>query len=68
MRAATTPIVNLVMPFVLGAKGSAWAWRNGRWRDVEHFRRVQHLWAIWGFVAFGASILLLVGFFWMVAP
>lgn len=22
------PLVNVVMPFVLGAKGSEWAWRN----------------------------------------
>src|ERR1700684_1348876 len=40
----------LVTPFVLGAKGSAWAWRNGRWDSVEHFKRVQRKWAIWGAV------------------
>jgi hypothetical protein len=52
------PLVNIVMPFVLGAKGSAWAWRNKRWASVEQFKRVQRLWAIWGLVAFVA----LVGF------
>ncbi len=45
------PVVNLVMPFVLGVKGSAWAWRNKRWESVDHFKRVQRLWAIWGIVA-----------------
>ena len=35
------PIVGFVMLFVLGAKGSRWAWRNGRWDSVEHFKRVQ---------------------------
>jgi hypothetical protein len=45
------PIVNMVMPFVLGAKGSAWAWRNKRWETLDHFKRVQRLWAIWGVVA-----------------
>ena len=35
---------------MLGAKGSRWAWRNGRWESVEHFKRVQRLWAIWGAV------------------
>lgn len=52
----------LIMPFVLGAKGSGWAWRNGRWDSVEHFRRVQRRWAIWGaviwigaFVFFGGA-------------
>jgi hypothetical protein len=40
------PFVGLVMPFVLGAKGSRWAWRNGRWDSVEHFKRVQRLWVM----------------------
>jgi len=56
------PLVNVVMMFVLGAKGSEWAWRNTRWRDVEHFKRVQRLWAIWGFVAWGAIIVFYGGF------
>jgi len=56
------PLVNVVMIFVLGAKGSEWAWRNTRWRDVEHFKRVQRLWAIWGFVAWGAVIVFYGGF------
>ena len=56
------PLVNVVMIFVLGAKGSEWAWRKERWRDVEHFKRVQRQWAIWGFVAWGAVILLYGGF------
>ena len=55
------PLVNVVMIFVLGAKGSEWAWRNERWRDVEHFKRVQRLWAIWGFVAWGAVIVFYGG-------
>ena len=48
----------LVMPFVLGAKGSRWAWRNGRWDSVEHFKRVQRLWAIWGVIIWLAFITL----------
>ncbi len=44
------PVMNVIMPFVLGAKGSAWAWRNGRWDNVDHFKRVQRRWAIWGAV------------------
>jgi hypothetical protein len=27
------PFVNMVMLFVLGFKGSAWAWRNKRWGE-----------------------------------
>lgn len=55
------PLVNVVMIFVLGAKGNEWAWRNTRWRDVAHFKRVQRLWAIWGLVAWVAVIALYGG-------
>ncbi len=50
------PLVNLVMVFVLGAKGSEWAWRNKRWNDVAHFRRVQRIWAIVGASILGGAI------------
>jgi hypothetical protein len=56
------PLVNVVMIFVLGAKGSEWAWRNERWRDVGHFKRVQRNWAIGGFIAWGAVIVFYGGF------
>lgn len=39
------PFVNIVMPFVLGAKGSAWAWRNKRWESVESFKSTQRTYA-----------------------
>ena len=51
------PLVNIVMLFVLGAKGSRWAWQNVSWRDAEHFRRVQRNWAIAGFSLFVVSLL-----------
>jgi Cytochrome oxidase complex assembly protein 1 len=57
------PFFGLVMPFVLGAKGSRWAWRNGRWDSVEHFKRVQRLWAIWGTVIWLGALMLLGGVF-----
>jgi Cytochrome oxidase complex assembly protein 1 len=60
---ALIPLVGFVMMFVLGAKGSAWAWRNGRWDSVEHFKRVQRKWAIWGVVFWIAWIVLMVGIF-----
>jgi hypothetical protein len=50
------PIVNVIMIFVLGAKGSRWAWRNRAWRDAEHFRRAQRSWAIAGFLIWGVAI------------
>ena len=50
------PLVNVVMAFVLGAKGSAWAWRNKRWDSVDQFRKVQRKWALWAVVVLAASI------------
>lgn len=52
------PFVNIVMPFVLGAKGSVWAWRNKRWESVEHFRQVQRKWAKWALIVYCAGFLL----------
>lgn len=60
------PFVNIVMPFVLGARGSAWAWRNKRWESIEQFRRVQRLWGIWGLVINVATIGLVIAVFWSV--
>ena len=42
------PFVNLVMPFVLGANGNEFAWRNRRWESLEHFHKVQKAWAVAG--------------------
>jgi hypothetical protein len=44
------PLVNIVMLFVLGAKGSEWAWQNRYWRDVEHFKSTQRKWAWAGLI------------------
>lgn len=53
------PLVNVAMPFVLGAKGNEWAWQNKRWESVDHFKRVQKRWAFWGGIAVGSFIVLL---------
>jgi hypothetical protein len=49
------PFVNLAMPFVLGAKGSAWAWRNRRWESIDRFKAVQRQWALGGLVAWATG-------------
>ena len=55
------PFVGLVMAFVLGAKGSEWAWAAKKWDNVEHFKRVQKNWALAGLIVFlvGVAILTL---------
>jgi hypothetical protein len=57
------PIVGFIMMFVLGAKGSRWAWRNKRWDSVEHFKRVQRKWAIAGLILWIAGIALFAASF-----
>jgi hypothetical protein len=57
------PVVGLVMPFVLGVKGNAWAWRNKRWDSLEHFARVQRRWAIAGVIVWICGIALFVAIF-----
>lgn len=50
------PLLGFVMMFVLGARGSRWAWRNRVWRDAEHFRKTQRYWAIAGLAIWLAVI------------
>jgi TPR repeat protein len=57
------PFVNFVMVFVLGAKGSAWAWKHKRWESVEHFKRAQRLWAIAGLIVLVLAIAMGVAMF-----
>jgi len=61
------PFANFVMPFVLGVKGSSWAWRNKRWDSIEHFKRVQRKWTVWSFIGVALFIALLVGFFFLIS-
>jgi Cytochrome oxidase complex assembly protein 1 len=59
------PLVNIAMPFVLGFKGSSWAWRNKRWQSIEDFRRVQRKWALWSLPVFAAIAFLIGGVFFL---
>lgn len=57
------PFVNIVMWFVLGARGSAWAWRNKHWDSVDDFKRTQRKWAMWGVIVPVLAVLSFVGVF-----
>ena len=59
------PGANLVMPFVLGAKGNAWAWENKQWTSIEEFRRTQRNWAVAGSVVVG-GMLAFVAFIFLI--
>ncbi len=51
------PLVNFVMIFVLGAKGSEWAWKNRIWANEEHFVKTQRNWARAGVMILAGSVL-----------
>lgn len=52
------PLLGVAWLFVLGAKGSEWAWRNKRWASVEEFRAAQRRWTRWGVALWLASLVL----------
>lgn len=54
------PLVNIVMIFVLGARGSEWAWQNKKWDSIEHFRKTQRTWKRWGVALFIIGLVLSV--------
>ena len=58
---ALVPGFGFIWMIELGAKGSAWAWRNGHWDSVEHFKRVQRKWAIWGAIIWIAVVVFFGG-------
>jgi hypothetical protein len=63
---ALIPFVNVIMVFVLGAKGNEWAWRNKRWESIEHFKRVQRNWAVAGVIVWLAVLGLFAAIFFSV--
>lgn len=42
------PYFDIVWIFVMGVKGSEWAWKSKRWYSIEHFKRTQKKWRDWG--------------------
>lgn len=51
------PIFGLAVPFILGAKGNRWAWKNKKWRDLAHFQKTQRNWSLAGIIIFVVSVL-----------
>lgn len=55
------PFLGLIMPVILGIKGGEWAWQKKRWDSIEHFQRVQRIWAWVGFGVFMWVVAMIVG-------
>lgn len=47
---ALIPYVGFGVAIWLGIKGREMAWKNGEWRDLEHFNQVQKKWSKWAVV------------------
>ncbi|QNA90336.1 hypothetical protein G4G28_20840 [Massilia sp. Dwa41.01b] len=47
---AIVPFIGFFVSIWLGVKGREMAWKNKHWDSVEHFKRVQRTWTIWGVV------------------
>jgi len=60
------PYLDIVWVFVMGVKGSEWAWRSKRWDSVEHFKRTQKKWRNWGIGV--TTIGILIGFIIILKP
>jgi hypothetical protein len=63
---AFIPLVGIVMMFVLGARGSAWAWQNKKWDSVEEFKAVQRKWAQWALIAYAVLIVFFACLFFAI--
>lgn len=59
------PFLNLIWPFVLGAKGSTWAWQNREWASVEEFKRTQRHWGWAGLGMIALFVLIGVAVFYL---
>lgn len=53
------PVVNIIVPFYLGAKGNELAWRNKQWYNVDEFKDCQRRWSIAGWIFIAIAIMLM---------
>ena len=61
------PLLGFFMIFVVGAKGSAWAWQNKKWDSVEQFQSVQRQWTKWALILWLAVIVAMAAMFFALA-
>lgn len=55
------PLVSVAVMIILGIKGNEWAWQYKKWDSVDHFRRSQHTWMVWGIISLIAPLVLVIG-------
>lgn len=57
------PIFNIYILIMLGMKGNEWAWKNRKFQSIEHFKKVQKAWTLWGVILFAISVIGMVALF-----
>lgn len=60
------PLFGLVVPFVLGARGNAWAWRTGQWQSVAAFQQAQRRWARIALLVYACVVVFVAAIFFLV--
>jgi prepilin-type processing-associated H-X9-DG protein len=62
-------LINFVVACVMAGQGYELAWRNRRWRNVEHCLEVQRIWMRWGIGILAVSLTIsLFAFFAILLP
>ncbi|MDR1292831.1 MAG: hypothetical protein LBJ91_05510 [Clostridiales Family XIII bacterium] len=54
------PFFNIVWIFVCGVKGNEWAWKSGKFKDLDTFLTTQRTWNIAGLIMFIINIAYIV--------
>jgi hypothetical protein len=49
-----------IWPFVCGARGNIWAWKSGKFKDLDTFLTAQRTWNTAGFVFFWVYVALII--------
>ncbi len=46
------PLFALIASIFIASNGNKYAWENRRYESIEHFKKVEGVWAIWGVIGF----------------
>jgi hypothetical protein len=57
---ALIPIFQVIWWFVCGARGNIWAWKSGKFKDLDTFLAVQRTWNTAGLISFFVTLVLIV--------
>ena len=54
------PALGLLMSIIFLVNGNEWGWKNRQFDSIEQFKKVQHIWLIWGLILFIIGIPLYI--------